>query len=151
MAKTPWWCKLEFLEFSRHYIGMTDKQIVDDVRRSIESLCKENTKGNDFGSFLVRKALNRIESKAATASRENGKNGGRPRTLSGPMPLNVQVVYDFASLEGLDKDDAYGCWYATTQERGGKDADGRPVKDWQPFLKGWCKTREANRKKRESA
>lgn len=150
MAKTPWWCKLEFLEFSRHYIGMTDKQIVDDVRRSIESLCKENTKGNDFGSFLVRKALNRIESKAATASRENGKNGGRPPVRI-PLPKNRDEVIDFAVEHGLDVDDAIQWYILNIDTRKGHDKNGKPIYNWPGALTNNCKAMEANRKKRESA
>ena len=150
MAKTPWWCKLEFLEFSRHYIGMTDKQIVDDVRRSIESLCKENTKGNDFGSFLVRKALNRIESKAATASRENGKNGGRPPVRI-PLPKDKQEVLNFAADHGLDTFDASEWYEINIKGRGGYDKNGKPIYNWPGALTNHCKEMEANRKKRESA
>ena len=150
MAKTPWWCKLEFLEFSRHYIGMTDKQIVDDVRRSIESLCKENTKGNDFGSFLVRKALNRIESKAATASRENGKNGGRPPVRI-PLPKDKQEVLNFAADHGLDTFDASEWYEINIKGRGGYDKNGKPIYNWPGALTNHCKAMEANRKKRESA
>lgn len=146
MAKTPWWCKLEFLEFSRHYIGMTDKQIVDDVRRSIESLCKENTKGNDFGSFLVRKALNRIESKAATASRENGKNGGRP-PIKTKLPRNKQEVIEFAVDNKLDPDDASTWAEQNLRERNGKDKDGNPILNWKGALTNYCKAMKSKRSK----
>lgn len=68
-----------------------------------------------------------------------------PVRSSGPMPANVQKVYDFASLEGLDKDDAYECWYVTTAERDGCDADGNPVTNWKAFVRTWCNTRSKKR------
>lgn len=68
-----------------------------------------------------------------------------PSRKSGPMPANVQEVYDFASLEGLDKDDAYECWYVTTAERDGNDADGNPVTNWKAFVRTWCNTRSKKR------
>lgn len=68
-----------------------------------------------------------------------------PVRSSGPMPANVQKVYDFASLEGLDKDDAYECWYVTTAERDGNDADGNPVTNWKAFVRTWCNTRSKKR------
>ena len=61
------------------------------------------------------------------------------------MPADVQKVYDFASLEGLDKDDAYECWYVTTAERDGNDADGNPVTNWKAFVRTWCNTRRKKR------
>ena len=68
-----------------------------------------------------------------------------PVRSSGPMPADVQKVYDFASLEGLDKDDAYECWYVTTAERDGNDADGNPVTNWKAFVRTWCNTRSKKR------
>ena len=68
-----------------------------------------------------------------------------PVRSSGPMPANVQKVYDFASLEGLDKDDAYECWYVTTAERDGNDADGNPVTNWKAFVRTWCNTKSKKR------
>lgn len=92
----------------------------------------------------------------AEARQNQGRTGGGsargtgcsivpPVRSSGPMPANVQKVYDFASSEGLDHDDAYECWYVTTVERNGNDADGNPVTNWKPFLKKWCNTRKTKR------
>lgn len=72
-------------------------------------------------------------------------NSPAPVRSSGPMPANVQEVYDFASREGLDKDDAYECWYVTTAERDGNDADGNPVTNWKAFVRTWCNTRSKKR------
>ena len=63
----------------------------------------------------------------------------------GPMPEDKQEVYDYASLEGLDKDDAYECWYVTTTERNGLTADGKEIKNWKAYVKQWCRTRKSKR------
>lgn len=84
---------------------------------------------------------------ACDASSENGKMGGRPRNDGiGPMPDDVQAVYDFASDAGLDNDDAYECWYVTVNERNGLTADGKEIKNWKSYIRTWCRTRKSNRR-----
>lgn len=85
--------------------------------------------------------------RTVTAAPELRRAAHSPATVrsSGPMPADVQKVYDFASLEGLDKDDAYECWYVTTAERAGNDADGKPVTNWKAFVRTWCNTRSKKR------
>ena len=82
---------------------------------------------------------------AAVPELRRAAHSPAPVRSSGPMPANVQKVYDFASLEGLDKDDAYECWYVTTAERDGNDADGNPVTNWKAFVRTWCNTRSKKR------
>ncbi len=206
------WSRVLFRDFIRHFRKMTPEQVAEDISASMDALDDLNPDGDSFGSLMVRWANDRMNGAFATAARENGKKGGRPRkeqettadaptredgefisdsgdagnlesatsakTLtearqvqaresrrtgtavpelrraahspapvrsSGPMPANVQKVYDFASLEGLDKDDAYECWYVTTAERDGNDADGNPVTNWKAFVRTWCNTRSKKR------
>ena len=86
-----------------------------------------------------------LESRRTGAPVRGAKSSTAPVRSSGPMPADVQKVYDFASLEGLDKDDAYECWYVTTAERDGNDADGNPVTNWKAFVRTWCNTRKKKR------
>ena len=198
------WSRVLFKDFIRHFRKMTPEQVAEDIAASMDALDDLNPDGDSFGSLMVRWANDRMNGAFATAARENGKKGGRPRkqettadaptredgefksdsgdagnlesatsakTLtearesrrtdghslrvgnvarppvrsSGPMPANVQKVYDFASLEGLDKDDAYECWYVTTAERDGNDADGNPVTNWKAYVRTWCNTRSKKR------
>lgn len=92
-----------------------------------------------------RQAEARQSQRAGGNSLRVAKVSTSPARSSGPMPADVQKVYDFASSEGLDHDDAYECWYVTTVERNGNDADGNPVTNWKPFLKKWCNTRKTKR------
>lgn len=200
------WSRVLFKDFIRHFRKMTPEQVAEDIAASMDALDDLNPDGDSFGSLMVRWANDRMNGAFATAARENGKKGGRPRKeqettadaparedgefksdigddgnlesatsannsearesrrtgtavpelrraahspapvrSSGPMPANVQKVYDFASLEGLDKDDAYECWYVTTAERDGNDADGNPVTNWKAFVRTWCNTRSKKR------
>ena len=68
-----------------------------------------------------------------------------PARSAGPMPADKQAVMDFASLEGLDVDDAYECWHVTVNERDGLTADGKPVKNWKAYVRKWCETRAKRR------
>ena len=203
------WSRVLFKDFIRHFRKMTPEQVAEDIAASMDTLDDLNPDGDSFGSLMVRWANDRMNGAFATAARENGKKGGRPRKQettadaptredgefksdsgdagnlesatsanisvndgcsrqsrrtgtavpelrraahspapvrsSGPMPADVQKVYDFASLEGLDKDDAYECWYVTTAERDGNDADGNPVTNWKAFVRTWCNTRSKKR------
>ena len=203
------WSRVLFKDFIRHFRKMTPEQVAEDIAASMDALDDLNPDGDSFGSLMVRWANDRMNGAFATAARENGKKGGRPRKQettadaptredgefksdsgdagnlesatsanisvndgcsrqsrrtgtavpelrraahspapvrsSGPMPADVQKVYDFASLEGLDKDDAYECWSVTTAERDGNDADGNPVTNWKAFVRTWCNTRSKKR------
>jgi hypothetical protein len=67
------------------------------------------------------------------------------RKPSGPMPSDKQKVYDFAIEEGFDVADAYECWECTVNERGGKTADGKRIRDWKAYVRRWCASRSARR------
>lgn len=69
-----------------------------------------------------------------------------PARPSGPMPDDVQDVYDFAAADNLDPVDAYECWNVTVNERDGKTADGKKVTNWKAYVRKWCRTRANNRR-----
>ena len=73
------WCKVFFKEYIKHYRKMTDEQIVKDVRQSMDDLEDLVDNSDSFGSQMVRWSVERAEQPFATAARENGKKGGRPR------------------------------------------------------------------------
>ena len=75
---------------------------------------------------------------------------GRSATRkSGPMP-DKDTVRDFALENGLDEVDAYNCWYATVNERGGCDSEGKKVGDWKAYVLAWCRTAAEHRKERNA-
>ena len=72
-----WWTKMEHKEdFCEHFCEMTDKEIVADIRKSINSFLKQRADGSDFGAKMVKKALDRITSKHDSAV-ANGSLGGQ--------------------------------------------------------------------------
>ena len=229
------WCRVLFKEFIKHFRKLNDEQIVHDIRKSMDDLEDMVSDSDTFGSQMVRWSLERAEEPFATAARENGKKGGRPRknqettadtstregederdhrgntgilessssanhygvaphreagdvsandsnpiTLdsrtgkdgqpnrrtdghslrvgnvarppvrsSGPMP-GKDAVRDFALENGLDEVDAYNCWYATVNERGGCDSEGKKVSDWKAYVVAWCRTASKHRKERNA-
>lgn len=88
MAPTSniFWCKVVFQKFIKHFRKMTDEQIVRDVRQSMDDLEDLVPDTDTFGACMVRWALERSESPFATAARENGKKGGRPRKNTAGAP-----------------------------------------------------------------
>ena len=156
VPKDRYWAKVLFKEFIRHYRKLSDQQIVEDVRQSMDDLDDLNDNGDSFGSKMVRWSIERSNGSAAEASRENGKKGGRPTNeskaqaanvisfgKSGPMPTEYRAVMDFALENNLDEAFVRECWEAT-RERGWRDADGRPIKDWKGFVFKWVGTRVEN-------
>lgn len=73
------WCRVLFKEFIKHFRKMTDEQIVRDIRQSMDDLEDLVADTDSFGSQMVRWAIERADEPFATAARENGKKGGRPR------------------------------------------------------------------------
>lgn len=65
-------------DFCEHFCEMSDKEIVDDIRKSIASFMKQREEGDDFGAKMVHKAKLRIDAVHDVRS-DAGKQGGRPR------------------------------------------------------------------------
>ena len=64
-----------FSDFIDHFSGMDDKQIVKDVRKSIEDLAEGNSRGKSFGAFIVKSTNDRI-AKVRKKKVEAGRKGG---------------------------------------------------------------------------
>jgi len=169
------WCRVLFKEYIKHYRKMTDEQIVRDVRQSMDDLEDLVADTDSFGSQMVRWSNERSEEPFATAARENGKKGGRPRKDSssqedareseqregdtGPVDsmgrtdapsrtLPLPTWEDFLSFvdgEGLDYTDAREWWEMTMVDRKGHDRNGKPIGNWKGALKRFCKSKINNR------
>jgi len=137
------WAKVLFKEFIRHYRKLSNEEIIQDVKQSMDDLEDLNGNSGTFGSKMVQWSFDRKEKPAATASRNNGSLGGRP--IKAGMPQSKNIVVNWAIDNGIDPDDAGECWEAT-KERNWRDADGNAITNWKAFVKAWCKTRKENRK-----
>ena len=73
------WCRVFFKAFIKHFRKMSDEEIVKDIRQSMDDLEDLVGDTDTFGSQMVRWANGRADDPFATAARENGKKGGRPR------------------------------------------------------------------------
>lgn len=140
------WCKVFFKEYIKHYRKMTDEQIVKDVRQSMDDLEDLVSDTDTFGSQMVRWAQERADEPFATAARENGKKGGRPRkkketTADGDTREDSQDLHDgsnAAMTESATSATHYGV--APNREAGDVSAtDSNPItldsridKDGQP-------------------
>lgn len=168
------WCRVLFKEYIKHYRKMTDEQIVRDVRQSMDDLEDLVADTDSFGSQMVRWSNERSEEPFATAARENGKKGGRPRKDSSEQeearqnqrggegslrlgghvttsrtcrpPRDFEEVKDFIAQNGLDYDDARLWWERNYVERDGIDKDGKPIKNWKGALVNACKAEETKRR-----
>jgi len=83
------WAKIMYSDFIDHFSGLDDKQIVKDVRKSIEDLAEGNSRGKSFGAFIVKSTKERI-AKVSKINTENGRKGGlalaaKYRTMQGAM------------------------------------------------------------------
>ena len=115
-----------------------------DAKRKQEAKARmaamRNT-GSGDGTGATPGHSDNTTTKSATAS-----NRSPPSRRGGGFPADKAVVTEWALDNGLDPDDAGECWEATT-ERGGRDADGNPVRDWKGFVFRWCGTRMENRER----
>lgn len=122
--------------------GSAKTQGESNTGSTVPAVCPES---GDISKARQSQARESRRTGTAVPELRRAAHSPAPVRSSGPMPANVQKVYDFASLEGLDKDDAYECWYVTTAERDGNDADGNPVTNWKAFVRTWCNTRSKKR------
>lgn len=148
--KRPWWVKIFFDDFCSHFFEMSDEEIVKDVRDSVKSLLEKNQQGNSFGAKMVRDASRRVSEKSETY-RQNVNRRWHPAIpihVEGSTSVSeptIQSIYDFARTNGLDEVDARDFYEMNFVERGGKDKDGNPVKNWQGMLKRFCQSRAKKR------
>lgn len=95
------WAKIMYSDFISHYSDMDDKQIVKDVRKSIEDLAEGNSRGKSFGAFIVKSTEERI--KANRQQRINaGSKGGiataaKYRNLTASKTTNDQETTDVST------------------------------------------------------
>lgn len=91
------WSRVLFKDFIRHFRKMTPEQVAEDIAASMDALDDLNPDGDSFGSLMVRWANERMNGAFATAARENGKKGGRPRketTADGDIREDSQDLHD---------------------------------------------------------
>ena len=69
------WARFMFDEFIQHFASLDDKQIVKDIRKSIEDLTDGNAKGKSFGAQMVKSEKERIKTNRPQRI-EAGKKGG---------------------------------------------------------------------------
>ena len=75
-------------DFCEHFCEMSDKEIVADIRKSINSFLKQRADGADFGAKMVKKALDRITSKHDSAV-ANGSKGGQATAAKNKSPQDA--------------------------------------------------------------
>lgn len=107
------WSRVLFRDFIRHFRKMTPEEVAADIEASMDALEDLNPDGESFGSLMVRWANERMNGAFATAARENGKKGGRPRksTADGDTredSLNVTDGSNAALLESGTSANIYG-------------------------------------------
>ena len=69
------WAKITYSDYINHYSDMDDKQIVKDVRKSIEDLAEGNSRGKSFGAFIIKSTNDRIAKTSKIRAKVGSKGG----------------------------------------------------------------------------
>ena len=90
-----------YSDFINHYSDMDDKQIVKDVRKSIEDLAEGNSRGKSFGAFIVKSTNDRIAKTSKTRANAGSKGGfataAKYRNLTASKTTNDQETIDVST------------------------------------------------------
>lgn len=118
------WAKIMFDEFIQHFASLDDKQIVKDIRKSIEDLTDGNAKGKSFGALMVKSEKERIKTNRPQRI-EAGRKGGftlaaKYRNLTASKTTNAQEAIDVSTPTTSTNDPA-----STAPSAGGSCADFR--------------------------
>lgn len=137
-----WWTKMEHKEdFCEHFCEMTDKEIVADIRKSINSFLKQRADGSDFGAKMVKKALDRITSKHDSAV-ANGSLGGQA-TAANKKKSPQDAPNGNAGVDMHDSGN--GAYLKSTTSCDQLTADGDTREDSQAIADGSAITRNETR------
>lgn len=99
------WSRVLFKDFIRHFRKMSPEEIAEDIKESMDALDDLNPDGDSFGSLMVRWANERMNGAFATAARENGKKGGRPRkdtTADAPTRVDGEFKSDSGNAGNME-------------------------------------------------
>lgn len=146
---------MEFSDFSSHYCNLSDSEIVEDVKKSVNALIVASPEGECFGAKMVRKANEMAARKSEIyrqnvnlrwhpkeeSTKDNEKHGNQDKFVA----PSIEDIYDFASLNGLDHSDARDWYDMTVVDRGCKDKSGNPIANWKGAVKRFCQSRERGR------
>lgn len=147
----PFWAKVSFSDFIKHFRKMTDEQIVADVRESMDVLEDSISSGNSFGAFMLRVSQERIKQRGevnrANALAGHEKAGHEIRI---PKPQRQQPkfpskeeLYDFCVENSLD-DSLAREWFEITLSRGGKTREGTIIENWKGAVTKYVEARLKN-------
>lgn len=154
MGTAPFWTKVLFKDFIKHFRKMTDNEIAKDIRESMDDLDECNGESASFGSFMVRSSIERI-SETSEARKEAGLKGAQARwsrqqptaeqqPIVKPRPLkppSVQQLYDFCADNSIDE--AYAReWYEMCSDRQWKDRAMKPIENWKGALVNYVKNKQ---------
>lgn len=132
-AKNVFWsfCPLEFFEC----LDMTNEQAGKIFKSVIGQLIRNNVPENSMAYPMYQRTNDYRRKKVAAANKrwENSK----PKDPI-PLPRNKQEVIDYAEDNSLDVDDALEWAQINLKDRGGKDKDGNPIRNWKMACSAYC-------------
>lgn len=143
----PYWAKVSFSDFIKHFRKMTDEQIIADVRDSMDALEDVDGTGDSFGAFMVKCSSERIQQRSevnrANALAGHEKHGHEIRKVQPPRLPTTEELYDFCAEKHLD--DALGReWLEITLSRGGKTREGMTIMNWKGAVTNYVAARLKN-------
>lgn len=150
----PFWAKVSFSDFIKHFRKMTDDQIVADIKESMDVLEDAVSDGTSFGAFLVRISQERIklrgEVNRANALAGHEKAGHEIKNPRPPKPQpkfpSKEELYDFCAERSLDESLARE-WFEITISRGGKTREGTVIENWKGAVTRYVEARLKNLEK----
>lgn len=152
------WAKLFFSEFCEHFDGMTNEEIVKDVKDSrkifFAKISQKDYKslGNTFADKMIKSAEDRIaktsdvRTVAAQARWSRQQPTAEQQPIVKPRPLkppSVQQLYDFCADNSIDE--AYAReWYEMCSDRQWKDRAMKPIENWKGALVNYVKNKQTS-------
>lgn len=97
----PFWTKVFFRDFIKHFRKLSDEQIVADVRRSMDDLDDLVADSDSFGSAMVRSSQVRMERNREIGT-ANGSKGGRPANVAEPELMPARPVASRTAVRVAD-------------------------------------------------
>lgn len=113
-------------------LTMTEKEAAKRFKDMVKRLASNKAPEGTIEANMINESI------AYAAKRRENVMKRWNKEKAEPLPRNKQEVIEYAEDNSLDVDDALEWAQINLKDRGGKDKDGNPIRNWKMACSAYC-------------